>query len=446
MTKTIVNMGKRHCIKRSLIGFIMLTAYYSAYGQVFDAVVAKDGTGNFSTVQDAISAAPENCTRPYLILVKNGEYDELVEIPHNKPYIHLIGQDPLKTIIKHTIHCGSEDDVFFRYSVNNSASPNYKKRSVFEAGAPNFYTENVTYQNTYGISRKSGPQALAMSTMGDRQAFYNCKFRSFQDTWFTATDDHVRQYVKNCWIEGAVDYLFGGGNILVENSTFYNVRSGSVIAAPRHINAEYGYVLRDCVVDGNAQAADGHQKLGRPWHDNPVTVYINTTMRIPIAPEGWSDMGTVPRLFAEYGSRDQDGNPINLSKRKSHYTFIRKNKSETGEVTEEKVSGSCPTSITEEEAARYTYEKMISAPDGWNPRQYMEELPATKKIRLSKSRLLRWEPVAGAIGYLIINSNENIVAISSKCMAKIANPDQSYTVRAVSQYGHLGTPATIHVK
>lgn len=439
-------MEKKQFIKSILLGLLMLAARHTASAQVFDAVVAKDGTGNFSTVQDAINAAPDSAATPWLILVKNGEYDELVYIPARKTHIHLIGQDPLKTIIRHTIHCGSEDDVFFRYSVNNSSSPNYKRRSVFEVAASDFYSENITFQNTYGTSRQSGPQALAMSTMGDRQAFCNCRFRSFQDTWFTATDDHVRQYARDCWIEGAVDYLYGGGNILVERSTFYNVRGGSVITAPSHINAPYGYVIKDCVVDGNAQAADGHQKLGRPWHDNPVTVYINTTMRIPIAPEGWSDMGTVPRLFAEYGSRDKDGNLIDLSKRKSHYTFTRKNESQTGEVTEEKVSGSCPTSITEEEAARYTYEKMISAPDGWNPRQYMEELPATKRVRLSKSGILRWEPVEGAIGYLVINSNEKIVAISSKCVADVADTDKSYTVRAVSPYGHLGTPATFHHK
>ncbi len=439
-------MGKKRFIKRSLTGLFMWAACYSANAQVFDAVVAKDGTGNFSTVQDAINAVPENNSKPYLILVKNGEYDELVEIPDNRPFIYLIGQDPQKTIIKHTIHCGGEDDVFFRYSTNNSSSPNYKKHCVFDAGAPNFYTENITFQNTYGVSRQAGPQALAIRSMGDCQAFYNCRFRSFQDTWFTANDDHIRQYIKNCWIEGAVDYLFGGGNILAENCTFYNVRSGSVITAPSHVNAEYGYVFRDCVVDGNTQAANGHQKLGRPWHNNSIAVYINTTMRIPIAPEGWSDMGTIPRLFAEYNSKDKDGNLIDLSKRKSNYTFTQKNKSETGEVTEEKMTGSCRTSITKEEADRYTYENMISSSDGWNPRLYMEEMPATKTIKISKSGLLRWEPVAGAIGYLIINSNENIVAISSKCMAKIANPDQSYTVRAVSQYGHLGTPATIHVK
>lgn len=438
-------MEKKKFIKTILLGLLMLGANHEASAQVFDAVVAKDGTGNFSTVQDAINAAPDSAATPWLILVKNGEYDELVDIPAQKTHIHLIGQDPLKTIIKHTIHCGSEDDVFFRYSVNNSASPNYKRHSVFEVAAPDFYSENITFQNTYGTSRQSGPQALAMRTMGDRQAFSNCRFRSFQDTWFTVTDDHVRQYARDCWIEGAVDYLFGGGNILVERSTFYNVRSGSVITAPRHVAAPYGYVFRDCVVDGNAQAADGHQKLGRPWHDNPITVYINTTMRIPIAPEGWSDMGTIPQLFAEYGSKDKDGHPIDLSKRKDNYTFTRKDKSETGIVSEEKVSGRCPTSISREEADRYTYENIISAADGWNPRQYMESLPAPTHIKMSKSGTLRWKPVKGAIGYLVINSRDHIVAISSKCVAEVAASDQSYTVRAVSRYGHLGTPALIHI-
>ncbi|MFR7465450.1 MAG: hypothetical protein ACLUVG_12135 [Phocaeicola vulgatus] len=69
---------------------------------------------------------------------------------------------------------------------------------------------------------------------------------------------------KECWLEGAVDYFYGGGNALVEESTLYNVRSGSVIVAPCHESVKYGYVFRNCVIDGNEQAADGKLKLGRP--------------------------------------------------------------------------------------------------------------------------------------------------------------------------------------
>ena len=59
----------------------------------------------------------------------------------------------------------------------------------------------------WGVEAQNGPQALALKTKADRIAFYNCKFRSFQDTWMTTTRDADRHYVKECWLEGAVDYF-----------------------------------------------------------------------------------------------------------------------------------------------------------------------------------------------------------------------------------------------
>jgi pectinesterase len=225
--------------------------------------------------------------------------------------------------------------------------------------AKHFYSQNITYENSYGTEAQNGPQALAMKVQADGAAFYRCNFRSFQDTWQTSNSDHDRSYARDCYIEGAVDYIFGGGDALFENCRLYNVRSGSVIVAPCQTASRYGYVFRNCTVDGNAAAADGRQLLGRPWHNAPIAVYIHTTFRIPVAPAGWTDMGTVPKLFAEYDSRDANGNPLDLSQRKSHYTGKEK-------------SGTCPTTLTAEEAAHYVYEQMIVGEDGWNPREYMK--------------------------------------------------------------------------
>ena len=143
---------------------------------------------------------------------------------------------------------------------------------------------------------------------------------------------------------------FYAENITIENTwgtgrTFYNVRSGAIITAPCHTNARYGYVFRDCIVDGNEKAADGKVKLGRPWHNNPVNVWINTTMRIPVAPEGWTDMGT------------------------------------------------SPVTISAEEASRCTYENMIMGSDQWNPRLYMKPLAAPAKLRYKRG-VLQWKPVS----------------------------------------------------
>lgn len=350
------------------------------------AIVAADGSGDYRTVQSAIDAAPEHSKTPWIIFVKNGSYKECVVIPETKPFIYLIGQDKEKTIIHHNLNVGGkpaedttlEDMEYWKHSVHNPQSDVYKcEGSVVKIKAPDFYSENISYVNDWGVDNQKGPQALAMSSQADRVTFYNCIFRSFQDTWMTATNDAYRHYVKDCWIEGAVDYFYGGGDVLAEGCTFYNVRSGSIIVAPCHKNAKWGYVFRNCIIDGNEAAANVARwgvKLGRPWHNSPKTVYIHTTMNIPISPEGWTNMGAIPALFAEYDSRDADGNVLNLEKRKTEYEGRGENAPK----------GTCRAVITAEEADTYIYENIIPGTDQWNPRMIIEELSALKFVSKKK--------------------------------------------------------------
>lgn len=399
----------------------------------FDAVVAQDGSGDFTSVQAAIDAAPDSLAEPYLIFVKNGAYEEQVVIPESKPFMHLIGQDKEQTIIHLKLNVGAmpenlEED-FWKYSVHNPESANYQlEGAVVVVKAPHFYTENISYVNDYGVMAQNGPQALAMKSHADCAAFHNCIFRSFQDTWMTTTKDHERHYVNDCWIEGAIDYLYGGGDVLVENSTFYNVRSGSVIVAPCHTESRFGYVIRDCIVDGNEQAADGHQLLGRPWHNSPRAQFVNTEMRIPVAPEGWTDMGTAPGLFAEYGSRDADGNDVDLSGRKTTYSYSHEG---------ERRSGESRTSISEDEAAKLVYVNMIPGDDGWDPRSMMVRLPAPDNINVSDSDV-KWTPVPDARGYIVLDGDE-VAAFSTDNRCQLArSPRGAVTVKAINSFGALG--------
>ncbi|MDE6065735.1 MAG: pectin esterase [Duncaniella sp.] len=400
----------------------------------FDAVVAQDGSGDYMTVQSAIDAAPDSLDTPYLIFVKNGAYEEQVVIPESKPYMHLIGQDKEQTIIHLKLNVGGKpeniEEDFWKYSVHNPESENYElEGSVVVVKAPHFYTENISYVNDYGVMAQNGPQALAMKSHADCAAFNNCIFRSFQDTWMTTTKDNERHYVNNCWIEGAVDYLYGGGDVLVENSTFYNVRSGSVIVAPCHTESRYGYVIRDCVVDGNEQASDGSLLLGRPWHNNPRALYVNTEMRIPVAPEGWTDMGTAPGLFAEYGSRDKEGNDLDMTARKTTYNYT----SREGE----KCTGSSRTSITEDEASQLIYANMIPGEDGWDPRSMMMRLPAPEHVNVSP-KTVKWSAVPEARGYIVLDGDE-VAGFSTATSCSLSRaPRGEVTVRAVNAYGALG--------
>lgn len=403
--------------------------------KTFDAIVAQDGTGDYKTVQAAINAAPENLAYPYLIFVKNGIYDELVTVSGNKTNLHLIGQDKENTIIKHRIVCGDEHDPA---STNNPNSPNYKRHAVVEVGGANFYTENISYVNSFGVDEQSGPMALAMRSNGDRLAFYNCKFRSYQDTWETSTHlENDSHYIKDCHIEGAVDYFYGGGNAFLDHCTLYNVRAGAVIVAPCHRDATYGYVFNNCVIDGNELAKNSTVALGRPWHNSPKTVYINTIAKIKISPSGWNNMGAIPALFAEYNTVDANGNPVDLSNRRTTYTY-----KENGEEK----SGSCKAVLDADEVAAYSYENVVSSGDHWNPRTLMEPVDAPKNIILDKtSGKLTWVPSEYAICYIVFDVNDKVLTVTKESSYTAGNDEVASYIKAVNENGSLSGkyPVTI---
>ena len=78
---------------------ILLGGHARNTASPFQAVVAQDGSGDYTSIQAAIDAVPDNRQEPWLIFVKNGSYREHVVIPETKTYVHLIGQDKDKTII-----------------------------------------------------------------------------------------------------------------------------------------------------------------------------------------------------------------------------------------------------------------------------------------------------------------------------------------------------------
>ena len=402
--------------------------------KTFDAVVAADGTGDYTTVQEAIDNAPTGRTHPYLIFVKNGVYDGLVRIPEDKPFIHLIGQDRDRTIIQYKINSGGEDagEYVWKYSCNNAEyHPLQDGGMVVKVSATDFYTENISYINTWGVDEQAGPMALAMNSPNDRQAFYRCSFRSYQDTWQTSTKNvNDRHYVKDCYVEGAVDYIYGGGECLFETCSLYNARPGSVVTAASHKEGtKYGYVFESCTIDG---VADNKDALGRPWHNDPIVVYLNTIMKRIPKPEGWNTMGTIPKLFAEYNSMDANGNPIDLSNRRTEYSHG------SGDNL---VTGSCRATITAEEAALMNYDNIILSIDNWNPRQFFEPIAAPEEVK-KNSNTLSWNACDYAICYIVFQ-NDSVIDITTECTSTIDATQEAecFSVKAVNEYGSLGERA-----
>jgi len=317
----------------------------------FDCVVAKDGSGDFSSVQDAIDSAPESRTRPWRIFIKAGTYSEHVCIPEANPFISLIGEGRDRVTIADSRLCGG-------------SGPHFKPRygATVVSLAADVYMEGLTIDNSWGVERKAGPQALALYTNGDRTILHRCRLRSYQDTYLTSTQRQARHYLKDCEIEGAVDFIYGQGDVLFDSCTISVVRkSGGWIVAPCHDNGtRWGYVFLNCTITAPGNPADTEVWLGRPWHARPLTVFLNTTAKVRIPAEGWFDhMGGLPKLWADYNTMNADGTRQDLSRRRSSYYCVDENGNRT--------VCTAKNSLTEAEAARYTVAGVMGGNDNWRP-------------------------------------------------------------------------------
>lgn len=258
-----------------------------------DVIVAKDGSGDYSTVQAAIDNSPRNRTSYYYIYIKKGTYKELITVPTDKPYLYFIGEDPLATILTYDNYASKESPGGGTYGTSGSAS-------VFIRGN-HFVAEKVTFANTAGIS---AGQALAINITGEFSAYRNCRFLGYQDTWLG--DEGTKQYLKNCYIAGTVDFIFGGSTAYFQECEIYSERDGYVTAASTPQNQKYGYVFDRCTLTAAASVQDNKVYLGRPWRPYAHVVFVNCNMGAHIRLEGWHNWGDsaneATANYAEYNS------------------------------------------------------------------------------------------------------------------------------------------------
>ena len=400
--------------------------------RIYDAVVAQDGSGDYLTLQAAIDNAPEGRGTPYLIFVKNGRYKEHVEIPAQKPFLHIIGQDRDKTVIYDDRLCGGDN----AYNVDQGAT-------VVVKAADTFF-ENITLENSYGHEKQAGPQALALNTQADRIALNNVALLSYQDTWITSSSQKNRHYIKNSLIEGAVDFIYNGGDVYLDGDTLeINRTSGGYIVAPRHTaDTKWGYVFMNNIIRPGKDFKTGKTLnvtdvwLGRPWHDSPKTVFINTQTFVPIPAKGWyNTMGGLPELWADYNTVDADGNPLDLSQRESYYYYIDRS---TGNKVEK---FNVKNFLTDEEAAQYTLKNVMGGEDNWQPNLMCE--PCDKPVVKSDGKKLVWEPVPYAICY-VVTKNGVVVGFTTETSFDGYAEGETWHVQAVNEYGGLSAKADVN--
>ena len=256
-------------------------------------IVAKDGSGDYSSVQDAFDEIPNNYTGVYTIYVKNGEYYEKLLLEEEKVNVKLVGESRDSTILTYDDYAGRAGGTSKSYSVSINAD--------------DFVAENITFKNTVENDKSfSDQQAVALSTNGDRQAYYNVNILGFQDTFYArGANGTGRIYVKNSTIEGSVDFIFGRNIVVFDSSRIHiNREGGTLTAAATEPESDFGFVFLDNVITADSVGFDGDPitsfHLGRPWQQAPRTVFINTYYPESLDPEGWLAWNVEPALYGEY--------------------------------------------------------------------------------------------------------------------------------------------------
>jgi pectin methylesterase-like acyl-CoA thioesterase len=271
-------------------------------------VVAKDGSGDYTTVQAAFRAVPTNYTGKWKIFVKKGAYFEKDTLAAGKINVILEGEDRDSTTI-------TSDEFADRAGGTSSAF-------TIAIDASDFIAKNITFQNTYWPNRygpASGTQGVALRTQGDRQEYINCRFLGYQDTYYTWGGSGTgRMYHKNCYIEGTVDFIFGRNICVFDSCTISEIRnnSPSLTAGGTDASSQYGYVFRNCIIrkdtisasdttgfNGGVTGGNGSNTtfyLGRPWQGSPRTVFMRCYEPAELNVAGWLPWNVTPALYGEY--------------------------------------------------------------------------------------------------------------------------------------------------
>ncbi len=319
-------------------------------------IIAKDGSGDFTSIQAAIDAVPMSNRHPIILLVRMDEYHEKVIV--NKDNIRIIGEARDRTVITNS-GCakdldaeGKEKGTFLSYT--------------FLVTGDNVEVENITIRNDAGDGRDVG-QAVAVYAAGDRGVWRNVRMIACQDTLFcgptmpkvardalprlipegvTSVGDCPltlnRQYFEDCYIQGDVDFIFGPYACWFERCTlFMNKRGGFYTAANTPEQAPYGLVFHKCHLTGECEP--GQAYLGRPWRPFAHTMFLDCEMDACVAPEGFQDWGATP-----------------ITRRCGEYRT-------TGARADQSTRHPGQARLADEEAAMLTIRNVIGGCDGWNP-------------------------------------------------------------------------------
>ena len=264
-------------------------------------VVARDGTGEFRNISEAIEVCRAFMDYHKVIFIKKGTYKEKIILPQWLQNIELLGEDRDQTVITYYDHA------------NILYPPTGKGMGTFRTYTLRVEGNDITFRNlTIENNAARLGQAVALHTQGDRLRFIGCRFLGNQDTVYTGTA-HTRLWFRDCYIEGTTDFIFGPSTAWFEHCTIHCKADSYITAASTPQDAPYGYIFNDCTVTADPHVSKVY--LGRPWRDYGYTLFMNCTLPAQIRPEGWHHWQKERELTARYMEYQNRGEGASTSGR-----------------------------------------------------------------------------------------------------------------------------------
>ncbi|XP_065860349.1 pectinesterase PPME1-like [Euphorbia lathyris] len=264
--------------------------------------VRKDGTGDFTTITDAVKAIPAGNTNRVIIYIGPGVYTEKILIERTKPFV--------------TLYANAKAPATVQFSGTAKKFGTFDSATIVVESdyfvAANLIIKNSALRPT-ATEAMAGAQALALRLSGDMAALYNCKMYGYQDTF---CDEKGRHFFKDCYIEGTVDFIFGSGKSLYVNTELHIIpekwRTVITAQAKHGSNEDSGFSFVHCTISGTGKS-DAY--LGRAWVKMAEVVYSYTYISNAILPEAWDNHGFSPENMY-FGEFQNIGPGANLSGRK----------------------------------------------------------------------------------------------------------------------------------
>ncbi|ERN03161.1 pectinesterase [Amborella trichopoda] len=273
-----------------------------------DLVVAKDGSGDFTTISEAIAKVPDNGKTRFVIYIKTGEYLENVDVGEKKTNLMLIGDGIEKTVVK------ASRNVVDGWTTFRSAT--------FAVVGSNFIARDMSFENSAGPSKH---QAVALRSGADLSAFYRCSFVGYQDTLYVHS---LRQFYRECDVYGTVDFIFGNAAVVLQDCNLYarrpNPNQRNLFTAQGRVdpNQNTGISIQNCKVAAAADLIPVQSSfknyLGRPWKQYSRTIFMQSDIGDLIDPAGWfewsGDFALSTLYYGEYMNRGPGADTSNRVK------------------------------------------------------------------------------------------------------------------------------------